>query len=40
MSFYFKIDLNEAFERKMSHNEKKYPADKAKGSHAKYTAYE
>ncbi len=40
MSHYFKVDLNEAFERKMTENEKKYPVDKAKGSHAKYTAYE
>lgn len=39
MSYYMKIDLPDAFERKMAQNEKKYPADKAKGSHRKYTAY-
>lgn len=31
------IDLVEAFEKKMEKNEKKYPVDKAKGSHKKYT---
>lgn len=31
------IDLAEAFEKKMEKNEKKYPVEKAKGSHAKYT---
>ena len=39
MSYYLDIDLDAAFERKMAQNEKKYPADKAKGSHKKYTAY-
>ena len=39
MSYYFKVDLDEAFERKMAENEKKYPVEKAKGKHAKYTAY-
>ncbi len=36
MSDYFKIDIVEALDRKMSENEAKYPADKARGSHAKY----
>ena len=31
------IDLIEAFERKMAKNEQKYPVDKAKGKHTKYT---
>lgn len=31
------IDLVEAFQRKMKKNEAKYPIDKAKGSHKKYT---
>ncbi|MFA6197599.1 MAG: nucleotide pyrophosphohydrolase [Patescibacteria group bacterium] len=31
------IDLKQAFLRKMEINEKKYPVDKAKGSHKKYT---
>ena len=34
------IDLNKAFEAKMRKNESKYPIDKAKGSHAKYTTYQ
>lgn len=33
----FKIDLPQAFERKMIQNEKKYPTSKAKNSHKKYT---
>ena len=31
------IDLPAAFTRKMRKNNKKYPVEKAKGSHAKYT---
>lgn len=31
------VDLAEAFERKMSRNELKYPLEKAKGSNKKYT---
>jgi dCTP diphosphatase len=31
------IDLVKAFEVKMAQNEAKYPLDKAKGSHKKYT---
>lgn len=31
------IDLTKEFNRKMQHNEKKYPIEKAKGSHKKYT---
>lgn len=34
------IDLVEAFEKKMSQNEVKYPVDKAKGNHKKYTELE
>lgn len=33
------IDLGVAFEKKMAENDAKYPADKAKGRHDKYTAY-
>jgi NTP pyrophosphatase (non-canonical NTP hydrolase) len=40
MSRYFNIDLEQAFNSKMDQNEKKYPADKAKGRHDKYTAYQ
>ncbi len=40
MSYYFKVDLHEAFERKMTENDKKYPVEKAKGKHSKYTAYQ
>lgn len=32
-----KIDLPAAFARKMAQNEKKYPVQKAKGKHTKYT---
>jgi len=32
-----KIDLPKAFDRKMTQNEKKYPIEKAKGTHKKYT---
>ncbi len=31
------IDLKQAFLKKMEINEKKYPVDKAKGKHTKYT---
>lgn len=31
------IDLKEAFHKKMDKNEKKYPIEKAKGKHLKYT---
>jgi hypothetical protein len=34
------IDLYEAAERKLEINEKKYPADKVRGSAKKYTEYE
>jgi NTP pyrophosphatase (non-canonical NTP hydrolase) len=40
MSHYLKIDINEAFERKMAKNEAKYPIDKAKGRHNKYVDYQ
>lgn len=39
LSYYLKIDLDTAFEKKMQKNEKKYPVEKAKGSHRKYTHY-
>lgn len=31
------VDLDNAFEEKMKKNEAKYPVDKAKGKHTKYT---
>ena len=31
------IDMVEAFEKKMQKNEEKYPVEKAKGRHTKYT---
>ena len=34
------IDLDEELKKKIAINEKRYPVDKAKGSAAKYTAYE
>lgn len=34
------LDLTEAFEKKMQKNEAKYPIEKAKGSHKKYTELE
>lgn len=34
------LDLTDAFEKKMQKNEAKYPIDKAKGSHKKYTELE
>lgn len=37
MSHYFKIDLADAFYTKMIKNEAKYPVEKAKGSHKKYS---
>jgi len=40
LSHYLKIDLNTAFDKKMLQNEKKYPVNKAKGSHKKYTHYQ
>jgi len=40
LSHYLEIDLVEAFHRKMKQNEAKYPVDKAKGRHDKYTAYQ
>ncbi len=37
MCDYFKIDIVEALNCKMSENEAKYPIEKATGSHKKYT---
>ena len=34
------IDLEEELKKKIAINERRYPVDKAKGSAAKYTAYE
>ena len=34
------IDLLDAVDKKIKHNEEKYPADKVKGSAKKYTEYE
>jgi len=36
MSYYLKIDIAKAMEKKMKENEKKYPIAKAKGKHTKY----
>lgn len=33
----FNIDIKDAFEKKLVKNDKKYPVEKAKGSHKKYT---
>lgn len=33
------LDIEEAFERKFSENEKKYPADKVRGQSKKYNEY-
>ena len=37
MSYDLKIDVVKAFERKLKENEKKYPVEKARGTHKKYT---
>ena len=37
MAHDFDIDLQKAVREKMKENEKKYPVEKAKGSHKKYT---
>jgi NTP pyrophosphatase (non-canonical NTP hydrolase) len=34
------IDLMKAFKSKMKENTKKYPVEKSKGSHSKYTEYQ
>lgn len=39
-SYYLDIDLERAFQDKMSQNESKYPAKTVKGKHNKYTEYE
>ncbi len=39
MSHDLDIDIKKAFEDKMLKNEAKYPIDKAKGKHDKYTSY-
>ena len=36
----FGINIKKAFDNKMEKNEKKYPVEKAKGKHNKYTDYE
>ena len=35
----YDLDLSEAFDRKLEKNDKKYPIDKAKGSHKKYNEF-
>ncbi len=35
----YDLDLSEALDRKMEKNDKKYPVEKAKGSHKKYNEY-
>lgn len=37
MSYDLKIDIVKAFGRKLKENEKKYPVEKARGTHKKYT---
>ncbi|MEK9156929.1 MAG: MazG-like family protein, partial [Patescibacteria group bacterium] len=37
MSHSFGVNLEESWERKMAKNEAKYPIDKSKGNHKKYT---
>jgi len=37
MSSDLDVDIADAFEKKMKKNEDKYPVDKAKGRHTKYT---
>lgn len=37
MSYDFKIDVLEALEKKIKKNEGKYPIEKSKGNHIKYT---
>jgi len=36
LSYDLGIDVFDALDKKMEKNEKKYPVEKAKGSHAKY----
>lgn len=40
MSDKLNIDINEAFYKKLEKNARKYPVDKAKGNHKKYTEHE
>lgn len=40
MADYFGIDLPAAMDRKMTANEAKYPVEKARGTHAKYTQHQ
>ncbi len=40
LSHYLDLDLPAAFIKKMEQNRKKYPVEKAKGSHAKYTKHQ
>ena len=37
LSHELKVDLTEAFNLKMEENKRKYPVDKAKGNHVKYS---
>jgi dCTP diphosphatase len=40
MAHEFDIDLPTAFEKKMQKNEAKYPVEKARGNHKKYTQHQ
>ncbi len=40
MSYYLKIDIIKEVKSKMRENAKKYPVNKAKGKHNKYTTYQ
>lgn len=35
----FDIDIKDAFEKKLDKNDKKYPVEKARGNHKKYTEH-
>jgi len=37
MMYDLKIDVNSAFRKKMKENKKKYPVEKSRGKHTKYT---
>lgn len=39
MAGHFQIDIVDAFGKKMDKNEKKYPVEKARGNHKKYTEH-
>lgn len=39
MAGQFDIDITDAFQKKMTKNEQKYPVEKARGNHKKYTEH-